>query len=299
MKTIYILRGMQASGKSTWAKKFVEENEHAYKVSRDDYRTMLSNYTRFNAIDENIVTDMVNHGLKTLLQDDSVEFIVIDEMHLNEERMLEQISYIKKINQDVNIIIKDFPVTLITALKRNAMRERKLEDKVLKNTWRRYEQTLRGICKKIGIDTKFDDEPINAFIFDIDGTLAYANNRKMFDWNAVDTDQCVVPVKIILNTLYQDGYYIIILSGRDGISRELTEKWLDDNNIKYDFLWMREINDNRPDTIIKKELYNKHIKNKFNILGVFDDRHGVCKTWVDEGLYLFNCNQDPMCEFEF
>lgn len=42
--TLYILRGLPASGKSTWARKMVEESKGRIKrISRDDLRTMVDN----------------------------------------------------------------------------------------------------------------------------------------------------------------------------------------------------------------------------------------------------------------
>ena len=53
---------------------------------------------------------------------------------------------------------------------------------------------------------------------------------------------------------------------------------------------MRSSGDFRKDTIIKEELYNKHILNKYNILCVFDDRKSVVEMWKKLGLYVFDCN---------
>ena len=51
---------------------------------------------------------------------------------------------------------------------------------------------------------------------------------------------------------------------------------------------MRSRGDKRPDQVIKKEIYDKYIKDKFNVLCVFEDRDKVVEMWRDEGLL---CNQ--------
>lgn len=56
MKVIFT-RGLQASGKSYWAKQFVKENQNYKRVSRDDLRHMLSNYT-YNKNNENLITQI-------------------------------------------------------------------------------------------------------------------------------------------------------------------------------------------------------------------------------------------------
>lgn len=47
---------------------------------------------------------------------------------------------------------------------------------------------------------------------------------------------------------------------------------------------MRPENDYRKDTIIKREIYEKEILNKFNVLFVLDDRDCVVEQWRDMGL---------------
>lgn len=63
-----------------------------------------------------------------------------------------------------------------------------------------------------------------------------------------------------------------------------TEKWLADNYIVYDQLVMRKADDQTKDSIIKQDFYNKYIKGKFNVLGIFDDRNQVVEMWRSLGL---------------
>jgi hypothetical protein len=85
----------------------------------------------------------------------------------------------------------------------------------------------------------------------------------------------------------EKGCKVILLSGRDESCREETDKWLDRWGIFYDQLIMRTANDNRKDSIIKEELFNEHIKNKYNIHAVFDDRDQVVAVWRKLGLKCF------------
>jgi predicted kinase len=53
-------------------------------------------------------------------------------------------------------------------------------------------------------------------------------------------------------------------------------------------LWMRATADNRKDTIVKKEIYEREIAGKYNVVGVVDDRPSVCRMWrYDIGLLVF------------
>ena len=64
--------------------------------------------------------------------------------------------------------------------------------------------------------------------------------------------------------------------------RNQTEKWLKDNNIYYDDLFMRKTNDYRQDSVVKKELYERHIENKYYVEAWFDDRDQVVKMIREE-----------------
>ncbi len=54
---------------------------------------------------------------------------------------------------------------------------------------------------------------------------------------------------------------------------------------------MREEKDHRQDAIIKKEIYDREIKGKFNVLFAVDDRKQVKRLWVKEGIFVFDVNQ--------
>lgn len=80
MPKIILTRGIQGSGKSTWAKKWVEEDPtHRVRWNNDDYRKMLGPY--WIPERENLVSagksDFLNKAM-TLGYD-----IVIDNMNLN------------------------------------------------------------------------------------------------------------------------------------------------------------------------------------------------------------------------
>jgi uncharacterized HAD superfamily protein len=134
---------------------------------------------------------------------------------------------------------------------------------------------------------------LNAVIFDIDGTLAVMGDRSPYDGEAVWKDTPNYDVATALNLHREAQHTIYIVSGRDEVYREVTEKWLDSHGIKYDELLMRptEEGNKREDSIIKHELFNKHIRPLgYRILGVYDDRHRVLRMWRQLGLTTFHIN---------
>jgi hypothetical protein len=91
----------------------------------------------------------------------------------------------------------------------------------------------------------------------------------------------------------KDDITLIILSGREDKSKEHTCSWLKENKINFDNIYMRKTGDFRKDSIIKKEIYDEFIKDKYTVMGVFDDRPQVVRMWKELGLFVFNVYQDP------
>jgi hypothetical protein len=84
----------------------------------------------------------------------------------------------------------------------------------------------------------------------------------------------------------RETFPIILMSGREEKYRDVTEYWLGAHNIfpHRIGLIMREAKDNRPDEVVKRELYERHIKDKYTVVAVLDDRNKVVKMWRDLGL---------------
>lgn len=149
IKKIIILRGLQGSGKSTWAKKWVNENpEHRLRFNRDDIRNMLGKYwvpSRESLIDSmywNLLEQATSSGYD----------IVIDNMNLNEKYIDEVNTFIEETNLwleqaladfKYGVEIKDFfHVPLQTCIDRDAQRENPIGERVIKNTFNKYKDKI-------------------------------------------------------------------------------------------------------------------------------------------------------------
>ena len=98
-------------------------------------------------------------------------------------------------------------------------------------------------------------------------------------------------VASLLTLLTKSGILVILFSGRDETCRNLTQEWLIENGVHYDDLFMRPKNDNRKDSLVKKELYEQHIKESYDVLFVLDDRNQVVDMWrKDLDLPCFQVN---------
>lgn len=141
----------------------------------------------------------------------------------------------------------------------------------------------------------------NCFCFDLDGTICDVLHRRQFvatkpkNWNAWNagmvSDTPHLPVQKVFQALRQDqDVDLIIVSGRSDDYKEQTVKWLSDNEIFYDEIFMRKYKDNRDDAIVKSEIADE-IEKTHNILGVFDDRQRVVNMWIQRGIFVFDVAQ--------
>ena len=54
--------------------------------------------------------------------------------------------------------------------------------------------------------------------------------------------------------------------------------------VKYDELWMRAAGDQRGDDVVKAELFDAHVRHRFLVRVVLDDRDRVVAVWRRLGL---------------
>jgi hypothetical protein len=121
------------------------------------------------------------------------------------------------------------------------------------------------------------------WLVDIDGTLALRDElRGPFDWHLVMGDRPNQPVVDVVVALSQAGFQIIYISGRPDSTMEVTSKWLDENVGVAGLIFMRSENDYRSDDIVKAEIFENKIFQRFAIRGVIDDRNKVVKMWREK-----------------
>jgi len=129
-------------------------------------------------------------------------------------------------------------------------------------------------------------------IIDIDGTLALRGDRGPFDFDKSGSDDICYQARFVTNLIKRNNQLsVFIVSGREDKWRAITAKWLKDNEIEYNELFMRTTSDPRADFIIKKEIFNLKIRDKYKVFFVLEDRKQVKKMWVSLGIFVFDCNQ--------
>jgi hypothetical protein len=133
-----------------------------------------------------------------------------------------------------------------------------------------------------------------AYLFDLDGTLCTRGDRDPYDETKVLCDTVNESVRRVLWALANTGNTMVAMSGRSEKCRDDTEAWLRQHyKLRYHALFMRPSGDVRPDWRIKYELFNKHIRDRYHVAGVFDDRNQVVGMWRAIGLTVFQVADGP------
>lgn len=207
---------------------------------------------------------------------------------------------------DVTVIEKSFNVSVDVCLERNAQRSgaARVPDNVIYNMAKSagLNKGRKLVDKTVFYANNFeqivqDSTLPKAIICDLDGTLALLNGRNPYDASTCDEDLLNEAVAQCVLAMHRSGHKIIFMSGREDKFKTQTIKFLEKHMLvegssgvevmPYE-LHMRSTNDSRRDSIIKTELFNKHVKNKYFVEFTIDDRDQVVREcWRGMGLVCF------------
>lgn len=280
-KKMIVTVGLPASGKSTWAKNYINENHDFVIVCKDDLRSMLFD-DRYGKGTEKYVLAARDKMIK--LAFDHGRSVIVADTNFNPIH-IEALQNICKFH-DADFEIKSFvDVPLEECIKRDLVRQKSVGKDVIMGM---YDQYLRPKPAKV----EYISGAPSCIIVDVDGTLANMSpERKPYDWHKVHLDTPNLAVIETVKLWSQKKVTIFVMSGRDSICRRETCEWLDKWNIPFHKLLMRKEGDNRKDSIVKRELYDYHIAGKYNVELVMDDRDQVVSLWRNDlGLTTFQVN---------
>jgi predicted kinase len=285
---LVICRGVPASGKSTYAQAWVAAGEKRVRVNRDDIRFQMYGVYHGGNINEEMVTRIEDAMIDTALK--AGNSVIVDDTNIKH-------AYVKRIaaighKYHVDVEVKTFYVTAEEAIRRNALRDRQVPEEVIRDMVKRlHDSGAVDVSRQdVTIADKYEAKPgtFPAIIVDIDGTIAHNNgHRSFYDWSRVGGDDPIPEVIQVVKWADENDYIIIVLSGRDGICEPETREWLAEHNVPHDFFFMREAGDQRKDNIVKREIFDREIRDNFDVKFVLDDRNQVVEMWRDLGLRVF------------
>jgi predicted kinase len=278
---LILTKGLPASGKTTWAKEYIQKYPETANLCKDDLRLQLGSTNkrekRVIKVRDLLTEHYFEIGYSVIWSDTN-----LNPVHIKRATELAQ-------QHQATLVIQDFTnVSLAECIKRDLVRANSVGQQAIEQMYYDYLNTPDPA-------PTIDPQLPNCYIVDIDGTLAINNTRPPFAWNRVNEDALNPAVATLVEKLGQDTK-VIVFSGRSSVCRELTIAWLKQHNINYQDLFMRPADDQRPDDILKSELYYTHVHGKYNAIGVIDDRPKVCRMWRNLGLTVFQVG-NPDYEF--
>lgn len=293
MSTLRITRGLPAAGKTTWAKAWVAEDPSSRaRVNRDDLRAMMFETPDYSWPQEVAVTEAARAAVRALLA--SGRDVVADDTNLRPKYVREWIRFARANGAEVEVT--EFPVSVEEAIARDAQRAKPVGAEVITRMAGKF--LRKGHLLPIP-DDFYEDEDTETGLYepkpdslptvlvDIDGTLALMGDRSPYDLAKVSDDLPNRGVIEAVKAAAAAGTSIVYLSGREDSCRAATEAWLDEHVGIPGPLYMRPTDDRRKDSIVKRELFDAHIRDDRDVLYVLDDRKQVVDAWRALGLTVF------------
>lgn len=306
---IILTRGIQASGKSTWAENWVKEKPNKrIRINWDSLRNMFGEYWVLERENTSIIKDITNTFFNS-----SMEYgfdIVMDNMNLNPNGWKSIKNRINEYNSShteyqYELQFKDFfNVTLEECIRRDSMRSIPIGEKVIRSTYRKYRNFIATELNKQYVDNlvPIDNTKKNCIVVDMDATLCFnLQGRPFYGEEAADTMKDDFPYKntidIVNKYINDNNTDVIILTGREDTEkiRTATETWLKNNlNGSVDKVLMRPDGNHIKGEDCKKYIYETYIKPYYNIIFVLEDSYKVVKMWRNLGITCLQVNDGTM-----
>lgn len=288
---LIMMKGLPASGKTTWAKNYIESNSNWKRINKDDLRSMLD-AGKWSKNNEKFIIIIRNQLIMNCLVEGYN--VIVDDTNLSpkHEIVLRELA----VSFQAEFEVKDFTfVSVEECIRRDKKRVNYVGEDVIKSMYRQFIDTpAQTFIKPIDHNLPY------CIIVDLDGTIA--NNTGVREWNNfkdVYLDNTNDHVLAIINQLLNPHpVKIFFFSGRTGteVCYNETIRWIRDKVVENYYyirfsinahglnLSMRQEKDNRKDCIVKEEMYVCEVLGKYNVLAVFDDRNQVVDMWRSIGL---------------
>lgn len=298
MTQLLITRGLPGCGKTTKAREWVAaDREHRARVNRDDIRAMLDDGQFVKGVTEPRILAARDAAISSLLAK-GVD-VISDDTNLPQRTARDLAKLARRAGADL-VVIDLTAVPLATCLERNAARTDKhpVPEDAIRDMHARYlagrSHPLPLPEETIGSDdglVPYEPKPgtPRAVLVDIDGTTALMAARSPFDETRVHEDRPNAPVITAVRAMSLAGHRIVFVSGRTDGCRDATEKWLAEHVGVPFTLHMRAAGDGRKDSIVKAELFDAHIRDRYDVAFVIDDRRQVVEMWRALGLTVLQC----------
>lgn len=295
-KKIILTRGIQGSGKSTWARQWVEEDPiNRVRINNDDIRNMLGKYwvTEREPLVSDIKLRMAEEAMNRGYD------IVVDNMNLNPKEVKFWKNVVGTQNGDLDgysyeIEFKDFFIPLEECIRRDAMRPNPIGEKTIRDTWRRYKHFIQTseVERYVNNLKRYEGKP-KCIVIDMDSTVCFnMSKRPWYGEGAAEGMVDDVPNTGVCDIIrqLQEQYSVVVATGRDTSQEEVTKQWLARQGINADEFYFRTNGDYRKGVEIKKEEITA-ILEKYDIVAIFEDCEPIVQMYRDMGLTVLQPNK--------
>jgi len=325
MNRCILMRGYPGCGKSTRAKELSDEFGNCSIVSADNYWIDSNGFYKFDVSKLKLAHEYCYNEFKKAIA--AGRNVIVDNTNLKFEDCKKYFDYILKNN---NVGTHRYAIDICevsyndldTAISLRSNREdgKNIPSEKIRGMYDIFRKIncvslmLSNYTNKIDFvfpkdvveynwleNSSTDKTKKDCVICDLDGTLSIFKLadgtllRNAFDASTCESDLINVAVAKAISAFELVGNEIIFLSGRENKYRKETEAFLNRVSEKYGLnknhkLYMRAAGDFRSDDIVKSEIFSNNIKDKYNVVCVFDDRPKVVRLWRSLGLFVFDCN---------
>lgn len=280
--TLIILYGISGSGKSFFAKRWLDTHRDAIVVNRDELARILAPLSGprenerqklITALSRELIRNALLRGA-TVLADGN--YLALDHVK----------GLLLAVPSGCSVQVRIFETPALECMTRLLSEKghagvdmaliQQQEALFLAN----YKQVTAFVADEVSKRAPIVQNPElpPCYVFDIDGTLAIRGDRGPYDESKVHLDIAHPDVVALAKTLrgYSGvtGHVIHICTGRTEACREATEKWLHDVGISYYTLQMRAVEDKRPDYMVKEDMWRSIVEVNY-ISMMYDDRSQV------------------------
>lgn len=304
MAHLVLLRGLPASGKTTFARNWVAQDpQKRVRVNRDDLRFM--NYGFYHGLtfdQEQDITRQEHSLVRSALKAGKDVIVDATNLKLKFARAFADIA----VEMGAEFHVADMEAGVNECVSNDYTRGnaggRHVGEHVIRSfaqrykwPWPKVEPTPRSADTP---PTHYEPDPSKpgAVICDLDGTLARRVTDREFHGKGLERvyeDDYDTQVHSFVTTQMAFGRRVIFMSGRNEFARAETVRWLGDVcgffEDEYD-LFMRPDTlpdgkpDTRPDYIVKAELFDKHVRDHYNVRMALDDRNQIVNLWRGMGI---------------
>ena len=208
---LILTKGLPASGKTTWAKEYIQKYPETANLCKDDLRLQLSGTNkrekRIVKVRDLLTEYYFEQGYSVIWSDTN-----LNPVHLSRATELAA-------KYQAELTIKDFTgVSLAECIRRDLVRANSVGQEAI-------EQMYYDYLDRPESPPEIDPQLPNCYLVDIDGTLAVNHTRSPFAWDRVGEDALNPAVALTIAQLGRDTQ-IVLLSGRSSVCYDLTVEWL-------------------------------------------------------------------------